>query len=171
MLAAAVAVAAEAGLSGLTFAKVAERLGTSDRMVVYYFPSKSALVEATVAAMGLELQVVLAAAFGDEPRSARELLEAAWPVLTTPSADAVFAVFFEAVGLASARVQPYQGLAEVLMEEWVKWLAPRVLGATAAVRRREALALMARLDGLLMLRRVMGAKPAQVAFEAVLATA
>ncbi|MEY3588397.1 MAG: hypothetical protein RJA47_993, partial [Actinomycetota bacterium] len=36
MLAAAVATALESGFSGLTYAKVADHLGTSDRMVVYY---------------------------------------------------------------------------------------------------------------------------------------
>jgi len=166
MLAAAVAVASEVGLSGLTFAKVAERLGTSDRMVVYYFPSKAALIEASVAHMGAELQAVLARAFGDEPRSADELVAVAWPVLTTRSADKVFAVFFEALGLASAGVQPYDSLARVLMEGWATWLAPRVAARSEAECRQQALAVMARIDGLLMLRRVLGPKAAQAAFEA-----
>lgn len=165
MLAAAVAVAGDVGLSGLTFAKVAERLGTSDRMVVYYFPSKSALVEAAVTHMGAELQSVLAVAFGDEPRSADELVVAAWPVLTTRSADKVFAVFFEALGLASAGVQPYESLAKVLMDGWAAWLTPRVAAPTEVMRRQHALAVIARIDGLLMLRRVLGAKAAQSAFE------
>jgi len=167
MLEASVAVAAEFGLSGLTFAKVAERLGTSDRMVVYYFPTKADLVTATLSRMGVELQTMLAEAFGSEPRTVDELVASAWPVLATRQADRIFAVLFEAIGLASAGKEPYSTLAAALFDGWATWLAPRVLGSSAKVRRRRALGVMATIDGLLLLRRLLGPDAAQAAFEAL----
>ena len=80
MLAAAAEVARADGLAGLTFGKVAAQLGTSDRMVVYCFPSKAVLEEGVVQALGVELMAVLDRAFGGERRSSDELFRTAWPV-------------------------------------------------------------------------------------------
>ena len=75
----------------------------------------------------------------------------------------VFAVFFEIVGLASARIEPYASLAPRLMDGWVAWLEPRVAASTRAQRRQQALAAVATLDGLLLLRRMSGARAANSA--------
>ena len=163
ILEAAIAVALEAGMAGLTFAKVGERLLISDRTVVYYFPTKPALVAAVVQALGANLEGLLEQAFGSEPRSQTDLANRAWPLLTTPMADRVFALYFEIVGLASAGQAPYDALARGLVEAWVHWLAPRMLGSTADVRRRRALATVAQIDGLLLLRQVVGAAAADTA--------
>jgi AcrR family transcriptional regulator len=163
ILSAAVAVALEGGMASLTFAKVAARLGISDRMVVYYFPSKPDLVLAVAQALGRDLEALLEQAFGAGRRSPSELLRRAWPVLTTEEADRVFAVYFEIVGLASAGVAPYDLLAPALVEGWVAWVAPRMAGRTAEVRRRQALAAVAQLDGLLLVRRLLGPAAADAA--------
>ena len=63
ILTAAVDEAFAGGLSALTFARVARRAGTSDRIVVYYFPSKDELIAAVLAALGVRLQAALAAVF------------------------------------------------------------------------------------------------------------
>ena len=46
MLAAAVDVARAEGLSSLSFGRVARQVGTNDRTVVYYFPTKADLIGA-----------------------------------------------------------------------------------------------------------------------------
>jgi hypothetical protein len=43
-----------------------------------------------------------------------------------------------------------------LMDAWRDWLAERVVGDRIDVRRRRALSVMARIDGLLLIRRTMG---------------
>jgi DNA-binding transcriptional regulator YbjK len=48
MVAAVANVALRDGVAKLTFRNVAEELGTSDRMVVYYFPGKDDLVSAAI---------------------------------------------------------------------------------------------------------------------------
>lgn len=163
ILKAAIEVALESGLAGLTFSKVGERLEISDRTVVYYFPSKPALVTAVAQALVADLVGLLEQAFGSEPRSQRDLLNRAWPVLTTPKADRVFALYFEVVGLASTGQSPYDAIARELVEGWVQWLAPRLLGSNADVRRRRALATVAQIDGLLLVRQVLGAEAGDAA--------
>lgn len=159
----AVEVAVANGLAELTFAKVAAGLGISDRMVVYYFPTKLDLVAGVATRLGAELQQLLAKAFGDERRSPDDLLALAWPVLASRRGDRVFALFFEMIGFASAGQEPYPQMVRSLMEAWRDWLAERVVGERTDVRRRRALSVMARIDGLLMIRRTMGNEAAALA--------
>jgi AcrR family transcriptional regulator len=163
ILAAAAAVALDTGMGGLTFAKVGERLGISDRTVVYYYPSKSDLIVAVALALGGDLERLLGAAFGDAPRTPAELLQRAWPVLTTPEADSVFALYFEMVGLASAGHPPFVELGASMVGGWVEWLASRTKGSTPAIRRQRATAVVAQIDGLLLVRRLVGAEAAESA--------
>lgn len=163
ILDAAVAVALDAGMGGLTFAAVGKRLGISDRTVVYYFPTKPDLISAVAQSLGTDLQRLLEEAFGSDRRSAVELQQRAWPVLTTSHADRVFALFFEIVGLASGGQPLYTALSRAMVDGWQQWLGDRVAGGTAAIRSRRALAAMAQLDGLLLLRHVLGAAAADEA--------
>lgn len=163
ILEAAIAVVLDAGMAGLTFNRVGERLGISDRTVVYYFPTKSDLVTAVAGALSVDLLGLLEQAFGSEPLTVAELLDRAWPTLTSGRADRVFALYFEMVGLASSGQVPYDSLAKALVEGWVDWLALRTAGSTAAIRRRRALAVVAQIDGLLLIRHVLGPDQADVA--------
>lgn len=167
MLVAAVDVAVEMGLSGLTFAKVAERLGTSDRMVVYYFPSKFELIESVVGEMATGLFDVLDEAIGEAPQTPRQVLEAAWPVFATRRNDPVFRLFFELVGLASVKTEPYSRLATRILKEWSAWLEPRMSGPPS-VRRARALSVIAQFDGLLLMRLTLGPRAADDAYRAIL---
>lgn len=160
LLDAAVDLACEDGLGQLTFRKVADRLGISDRMVVYYFPAKKDLIQAVVEVLAARLQALLASAFGDEPLSVSELLRRAWPVLAAPSSDQLFALSFEVIGLTSVKVQPFAELGPLLVDAWVGWLVPRI-DSTDPVS--DALGVVAVLDGLLLLRQISGPAAADAA--------
>ncbi len=151
----ALAAAVDHGLSQLTFGRLAKSLGISDRVVVYYFPTKDDLISEVIVSMGIELQATLGAAFADTAADHRELVRAAWPVVASPDADAVFALFFEANGLAAAGREPYAGLLPQLIEAWVAWASAFIDGPPPH-KRREAEAAIALLDGLLLLRQLAG---------------
>ncbi len=155
----AVAAAFEDGLSQLTFGRVARRLGISDRVVVYYFPSKDDLLGAVLFAVGVRLQETLSPAFADRAEDHVAMVRAAWPILARADADPVFALFFEAAGLAAAGRAPYRTLVPELIEAWIVWAAAFLRG-TPARRRAEAEAAIATIDGLLLLRQLAGAEAA-----------
>lgn len=151
----ALATAFDDGLSQLTFGRVAKRLGISDRIVVYYFPSKDDLIGEVLYAVGTELQATLAAALSTPADDHVQLLKATWPILARAEADPVFALFFEASGLAAAGREPFRTLVPQLMEAWIVWAASFIRG-TPARRRAKAEAAIALLDGLLLLRQLAG---------------
>ena len=155
LLAGAVATAFADGLSQVTFGRVAKRLGISDRTVVYYFPTKDDLIAEIIVSMGARLQESLGDAFASPAPDHRALTAAAWPILASEDADPVFALFFEANGLAAAGREPYRTLVPQLVEEWIAWAADFVEG-TPEEQRAEALASIALLDGLLLLRQLVG---------------
>lgn len=156
----AVAAAFDDGLSQLTFGRLAKRLGISDRTVVYYFPTKDDLISEVIVALGGRLQQTLSEAFVEPVADHRHLLRAAWPIVTTPEADAVFGLFFEANGLATAGRQPYRDLVPALVEQWIAWAAGFIDGPPAK-RRAEAETAIAVIDGLLLLRQLSGPEPAE----------
>ena len=159
ILAGALEVALADGLSRLSFGRVGRHLGISDRTVVYYFPTKDDLAAEVVVAVGLRLQATLDEAVATSASDHLELVSRAWPALTDPAADATFALFFEANGLAVARRSPYDQLVPALVEAWIEWAATRLEG-TPKRRRAEAEATVALADGLLLLRQLAGPEAA-----------
>ncbi len=155
ILEAAVDTAFAEGLSRISFGRVAARLGISDRTVVYYFPSKHDLITEVLLTLGGRLQASLEPAFRVRAANHRELLRAAWPAVTTAEADAVFALYFEAVGLAAAGQEPYRSLVPQLVDGWISWAAAQ-LDVEDEVRQSEAEAAIATIDGLLMIRQLTG---------------
>lgn len=155
----AVETAFRDGLSQLTFGRVAKQLGINDRTVVYYFPTKNDLVNEVLLAIGVQLQATLAPAFATPVADHLELLRVAWPLLATADADPVFALFFEANGLAVAGREPYATLIRGLVATWVEW-ATEFIEGDGVHRRAEAETAIALIDGLLLFRLLAGADPA-----------
>lgn len=156
----ALAAALDDGLSQLTFGRLAKRLGISDRVIVYYFPSKHDLISEVIVAMGTQLQQTLAQAFTEPAGDHLELVQAAWPLVTTPEADAVFALFFEANGLAASGREPYRTVVPTLVELWIAW-AGEFIDGTPDEQLIEAETAIALIDGLLLLRQLVGPESAE----------
>ncbi|MGI9615925.1 MAG: TetR family transcriptional regulator [Acidimicrobiales bacterium] len=156
ILAAAVEAVAEDGLSKLTFGRLAKRMGINDRTIVYYFPSKTDLVSATVAAIGEELIDMLDDAFGNEPLPPEQLTRRAWPAVSAPSNEVVFRAFFELIGLSGAGIEPFATLAPALLTAWAEWLVPYIDVPPGSTAEAEAHRIMATLDGLLIIQSQLG---------------
>jgi AcrR family transcriptional regulator len=166
ILAGALQAALADGLSQLTFGRLAKHLGISDRIIVYYFPSKDELISEVLFAMGGTLQQTLAQAFATPVADHLELVRRAWPVLADQRSDEIFALFFEANGLAVAGVEPYRSVVPALIDAWLAWSTELVKGSPAR-RRAQAEAAIALTDGLLLLRQLSGPAAADRAAKAL----
>jgi len=162
ILAAAVDVVLDVGLAGLTFGSVSRRFGIADRTVVYYFPTKDDLVAAVLQRTTSQLQDLLAPALGQEPSSESVLLRRSWTALSSPASEPAVRVYIESIGLAARGREPYRRIAEQLVAAWTTWVASRLTG-DPATRLDRAHAVVATLDGLLMIRAVVGQGPADAA--------
>ncbi len=162
----ALAAVFDDGLSRLTFGRLARRLGISDRVIVYYFPSKDDLIGEVLASLGEHLRAVLAPALSAPVADHVDLVRVVWPMLARPEVDPVFALFFEAGGLAAAGIDPYTVLVPQLVVGWIDWASGFIRG-TPARRRNEASAAIATLDGLLLVRQLAGADVADRAARAI----
>ena len=155
----ALRAALDEGLSQLTFGRLAKRMGMNDRMIVYYFPTKDDLIREVLGALGVRLQETLGDAFAAPAAGHLELARAAWRVLARPETDRLFALFFEANGLAAAGRAPFDTVVPMLVAAWIGWASGFISGP-AARRRAEAEATIALIDGLLLLRLVSGPEAA-----------
>lgn len=156
ILAGALDTAFAGGLSTVSYGRVARHLAISDRIVVYYFPTKTDLISEVLTALGVQLQDALAAAVQPPVADHRALLRAVWPVLARSDTDRVFALFFEASGLAAAGRAPYADVVPELVDAWIEWAAGVLDGPSHQRRRAEAETSIAVVDGLLLLRHLAG---------------
>jgi AcrR family transcriptional regulator len=162
ILGAAVEVVLDVGLGGLTFASVSRSLGIPDRTVVYYFPTKDDLVSAVLGRTTIALQDLLSPALGQEASDDSVVLQQSWAVLSGKASEAAFRVYFESVGLAVRGREPYRSIVHQLVASWTAWIASRLSG-DATIRDDRAHAIVATLDGLLLIRAVAGQGAADAA--------
>lgn len=154
------------GLSRLTFGRLARRLGISDRVIIYYFPTKDELIGELLVSIGVRLRATLEPALSSPVDDHVQLVRMVWPVVARAEVDPVFALFFEAGGLAAAGAEPYATLVPQLVTGWIDWAGGFIRG-TPLRRQTEASAAVATLDGLLLLRQLAGSDTADRAAHAI----
>lgn len=155
ILTVALGVALERGLPALTFRSVGERAGIPDRTVVYYFPTKDALVAAVLEKAGSDFARLV---FPPTPTSAatpQQVLSQAWTVLTHSDNDAISRLFVEVAAGSVRRIEPYRTALARVLESWTDQAAEQ-MDKSIENRRDVAAGIVATLDGLLFLRVSVG---------------
>ena len=149
------------GLSGASLRNLARAAGTSDRMLIYHFGSKDALVADTLAHIAERTKQALAMTLPGEP-SFREMFAATSSPLLTPA----FSIWQELVAGAARGDETLRAAGEAIGGDFLDWFAAR-LGERAHL----APLALAVLDGAAELRAVghdRAATDAQEAFFALL---
>lgn len=154
LLQAAVDAALDRGLGELTFGRLAKRIGIADRTLVYYFTNKHTLIEAVLGVLAGRLLEQLTVAFGHDRRPPKQLLRMAYPLLTEGEADRIFALWFEFAGQAAVHQEPQRSFAHLMLGTWIDWLAERIEARTRAAARTDAIAMIATLDGALLMHHL-----------------
>ncbi len=149
-LAGAVAHVLAHGVATLSLRPLARALGTSDRMLLYYFGSRDRLLAAVLDAVGAQLQEHLTTALPSAPLPPDRLLAAAAAVLLTPGPEAHLRLYVEVSGLAARGQEPFRTVAAAVAASWRTWLAERL--DAPGDRDAAAAGVLAALDGLLLLR-------------------
>jgi AcrR family transcriptional regulator len=160
------------GLGDTSLRRWAQAAGCSDRMLIYYFGSKAALLSAVLDALAQQLQDALAThPHFKQPLRHAALLAAMWQALSTPAMAAFGKLWVEMAALASstsaadaAAVQP---AAKRIGDTFLAWTQAHLKPSHASTHAAEATLVLATLDGLILMRLVGHGAAADAAVEAL----
>lgn len=131
---------------------LAQVAGTSDRMLIYYFGSKEALLDEVLGAIAANVTGQLDALLGTQPRPASELLAQLTSLLKNEAFRPAVQLWFELVGLAARGEEPYLSNARILADNWITWITLRLDGS----EEQDPADLYAHLEGRLLVQMIQG---------------
>ncbi|MEV7169047.1 TetR/AcrR family transcriptional regulator [Streptomyces sp. NPDC093224] len=146
------------GLSDLSLRPLARAVGTSDRMLLYYFVTKERMVAEALALEEqrplIRLRLLLEQA-GDPPRDAaalRRTVERAWRQFGVPEMRAVLPLYLEMMTTSVLHPERYGPVMREVLNGWTDLLCGLFagLGLPAARARTEATLLVDGMFGLLV---------------------
>ncbi|MEZ4735446.1 MAG: TetR/AcrR family transcriptional regulator [Caldilineaceae bacterium] len=135
------------GLSDLGLRRLAAVAGTSDRMLIYYFGTKDALIGTALQSIAANLALQFDAALGTGQRDANTLLAELLTLGAVPPFDAMIRLWFEVIGLAARGKAPYAENATAIAQNWLAWIQRRLTDADAD----QAATVFVTLEGTLLL--------------------
>jgi AcrR family transcriptional regulator len=142
------------GLSASSLRPLAKAAGTSDRMLLYYFPDKDALISAVLEVIAARLVGLL------DARRATGLLpfdELKRQLLSIVFADDLWPymrLWLEMASLAALGDPVFRAVGEQLGRGFLAWGAAQLDSADEATREVEAAQLLVAIEGNLLLRSV-----------------
>jgi AcrR family transcriptional regulator len=110
------------GLAGLSLRPLAKAVGSSPRVLLYYFASKEDLIGEVLA----QLRARQRAVFATLPREAAsyaQTVRGAWKLMSAPEHERVFRLFFEVYGLALQDPERYSEFLRGAVDDWIAYLA------------------------------------------------
>jgi AcrR family transcriptional regulator len=107
------------GLSGLSLRPLAKALGTSPRVLLYYFGSKDELIVAIIRRGRARQQTTIAGLKLTSDLSPGELMRLLWRHWTDAKHLPLMRLFFEVYALALSQPARFPGFLEGAIEEWL----------------------------------------------------
>ena len=108
------------GLADLSLRPLAKAVGSSPRVLLYYFGSKEKLVTRVLS----EIRRRQLAEFGNESKPTfAEACTAAWQKMSASDSEHFFRLFFEAYGIALRNPRHYRSFLHDTIEDWLALIA------------------------------------------------
>ena len=121
------------GLADLSLRPLAKAIGSSPRVLLYYFGSKEKMVVEVLA----DLRRRQLAVYGQvEAASFREACQIIWNRISARGSEPLFRLFFEVYGIALRRPQLYKTFLRDTIEDWLGLIADPL--CREGYRRQEA---------------------------------
>ncbi|MGW3666507.1 TetR/AcrR family transcriptional regulator [Streptomyces sp. NPDC005141] len=164
------------GLAELSLRPLARALGTSDRMLLYYFGTKENMVAEALALDERRPLLRARSVLGtpgspQDPAGLRRFMEETWEQFRAPDLRAALPLYLEIMALSLRHPDRYGPVMHDVLTEWTGLLAStfRGLGMTEARARTEATILVDATFGLLAVSLATGDRArADAAFHALL---
>lgn len=111
------------GLSGASLRPLAKAAGTSDRMLIYHFGNKQALISDLLAFIAEQYATALDTAMGDErARTRQEVIARVIAHTSTRAMQPFMALWWEIVAGSARGVPGYRKAAGQVMAQLLEWL-------------------------------------------------
>ncbi len=139
------------GLAGASLRPLAEAAQLSDRMLLYYFPDKAAIIAAVLECVAERLTALLAASTGARPLPFDTLLSVLHGVLFGDDVWPYLQLFLEVAALAGRGDPVARGVGERLGRGFLAWGAAQ-LDSPEATRAPDAARLLVMVEGMMVLK-------------------
>ena len=137
------------GLADLSLRPLAKAVGSSPRVLLYYFGSKEKIVVEILA----EVRRQQLASFGQiDAATFAEACQIVWKRMSAPDSEPIFRLFFEAYGMALRRPKQFKDFLRATVEDWLTLVAEPLVreGHTRRQARAFATVVLAGLRGFML---------------------
>ena len=139
------------GLNATSLRPLAAAVGTSDRMLLYYFPDKATLITAILGCIVERLQAMLNERVPAGRRvAAPEMVRTLWRLLREPQFRPYMQIWLELAGYASRGEEPHRDIGAAIAGGFLDWIAAR-LDAPEREAREQAMTILTQIEGMLLL--------------------
>jgi AcrR family transcriptional regulator len=139
------------GLNATSLRPLAAAVGTSDRMLLYYFPDKAALITAILGCIVERLQAMLNERVPPGRRvDAPEMVRTLWRLLREPQLRPYMQIWLELAGYASRGEEPHRTIGAAIAGGFLDWIGAR-LDAPERETREQATTILTQIEGMLLL--------------------
>ena len=140
------------GLGAASLRPLAAAAGTSDRMLLYYFPDKAALVGAVLEAAATRMTVLLDAHRCHEPRSPAALHDHLIPFVLDDALWPFMQLWLE-IASQAARGDPLcRQVGEGIARGFLAWICEQLVAESSDARRIDATQVLMRVEGAVLLK-------------------
>lgn len=143
------------GLAAATLRPLAAAVGTSDRMLLYYFADKEDLLTATLGRIAIRMIAQLDGAIPVEPRKPFPmLLERVWAEMASDSMQPFMPLWLDLASGAARGLQPHRDVAGDIADGFLAWVTVRLQPESDGEASLLAPLFLASIEGMYLLKAV-----------------
>ena len=151
------------GLGAASLRPLAAAAGTSDRMLLYYFPDKAAIIAAVLNEIAQRMMTLLDANRASGPLAPTQLMVRLAPLIRDSSVWPFMQVWLEIASLAARGDNTCMRVGGGIARDFVAWLANQIDDADETKRQTEAVRLLMLIEGAVLLTSLGLGDAAQMA--------
>lgn len=138
------------GLTGLSLRPLASAIGTSDRMLLYYFADKNELITEAVVHVTNRLMVRLQSELL-QPEPYAALLPKLYALFIQDDYRPFMRIWYELVAFAARNEEPFKSISCQIMDAFLEWVSVHLVVESEADRPARAALLLGTIEGFLLL--------------------
>ena len=139
------------GMAAASLRPLAAAVGTSDRMLLYYFPDKAALIADVLGEIAGRMTAMLNASCPPKPLPTTALQAHLMPLLSGDATWPYMQLWLEIASLAARGDATCQRVGGAIARGFVAWLSAQIDSPDEALRSNEAVRLLMAIEGAVLL--------------------